>query len=157
METLTVNPPAFMEILLVFMVRGRGVGVTDTCLKDDTIFSIVEPVCAHIPNSKTCVYVNDKFHEAQSMKLTTCLRSLLNYSEHTHMHGNTCLRTHACTDKQTDRQTDRQTDEQTETERQTDTHTHNSNKTTQPSSFNIRTLVPYVHMQKMLVVPHSVA
>ena len=38
-------------------------GVTDTCLKDDPIFSIVEPVCAHIPNSKICVYVNDPFHE----------------------------------------------------------------------------------------------
>ena len=38
-------------------------GVTDIGLKDDTILLIVEPVCAHIPNSKTCVYVNDKFHE----------------------------------------------------------------------------------------------
>ena len=112
-------PPAFMEIPSDFLVRGRGVGVTDTCLKDDPIFSIVEPVCAHIPNSKTCVYVNDQFHEPQSMKQTTCLRSLLNYSEHTHMHKNT-HGTHACAHTRKHAHTHAHTHTHTYTDRQTD-------------------------------------
>ena len=35
-------PPGFMEIPSGFLVRGRGVGATDVCLKDDPILSIVE-------------------------------------------------------------------------------------------------------------------
>ena len=72
------HPPAFMEILLGFLAQGRGVGVTDLCLKDDPNVLIVEPVCAE--TERLAYMINFR-----SMKLTTMsqITTQLQLQQHT--------------------------------------------------------------------------